>query len=72
MHKKEFIDFASKNNLSCEIISGGFLSSMYDFFIRKPLKLIKIPTKRRFDDTSAGFLDTLFGSGIQVILQKKK
>jgi len=70
--KKEFRNFAYKNDLEYEITCSGFLSSMYDFFIRKPLKLFKISTKRRFDDTSMPLLDSLFGSGILVILKKKK
>lgn len=67
--KKEFIEFAKKNNLSCEIIMGGFYSSAYDFLVRKPLKVMGIRARRRFDDTRSIF-DRFFGSGILVILKK--
>ena len=67
--KKELINFAKKNNLSYEIIMGGFWSSAYDLFVRKPLKVLKIRTKRRLDNTKSIF-DQFFGSGIVIILYK--
>ena len=67
--KKEFKNFANENNLKCELILEGFYSSAYDFLIRKPLKLIGIKVKRRFDDTKSIF-DNLFGCGIIAIFYK--
>ena len=67
--KIELIKFAESNKLDYEIIMSGFYSSLYDLLVRKPLKVLKISTKRRFDDTKSMF-DNLFGSGIIIILKK--
>ena len=67
--KNEFINFADKNKLVCEIIMSGFYSSAYDLFIRKPLKVFHISSKRRFDGVKSIF-DDVFGSGLLVILKK--
>lgn len=67
--KNELISFAKRNNLAYEIIMSGFYSSAYDLFVRKPLKVLKINSKRRFDDVKSIF-DDLFGSGLLIILKK--
>lgn len=67
--KAEFIQFAKVNKLKYKIYVLGFLASFYDFLIRKPLKLIKIPLKRRFDETEC-FLDKYLGCGIVILLKK--
>ncbi len=67
--KKELIEFAKLNNLDYEIRMRGFYASAYDLIVRKPLKVLKISTKRRFDDTSSIF-DKYFGSGMIIILKK--
>ena len=67
--KKELIDFAKKENLDCEILMSGFYSSAYDLFVRKPLKVFRISVRRRFDETKSLF-DSLFGSGLLIILKK--
>jgi 2-polyprenyl-3-methyl-5-hydroxy-6-metoxy-1,4-benzoquinol methylase len=68
--KNELINLANKNNLDYEIMMSGFYSSAYDLFIRKPLKVLKIHARRRFDETSSIF-DNLFGSGLLIVLKKK-
>jgi 2-polyprenyl-3-methyl-5-hydroxy-6-metoxy-1,4-benzoquinol methylase len=66
--KKELIEFAKSKDLNYEIIMGGFYSSAYDLFIRKPLKVLKISTKRRFDNAKSIF-DNYLGSGLMIILK---
>lgn len=68
--KKELIGFAQHNNLRYKIIMGGFWSSAYDLFVRKPLKVLKIHSKRRFDGTKSIF-DKYFGSAIIIVLFKQ-
>ncbi|MBM3247162.1 site-specific DNA-methyltransferase [Candidatus Pacearchaeota archaeon] len=68
--KKEFREFAKKNNLGYKFIMGGFYSSFYDLVVRKPLKICGLKIKRR-GDNSTSFLDNFFGSGIVFIGMKK-
>lgn len=67
--KKEFIDFAKKNNLKYEIEIAGFYSSAHELFIRKPLKLFKINVKKRFVYTKSRLFDR-WGAGIVVVYEK--
>ncbi len=67
--KKELTEFAKSNNLGYEIIMWGFYASAYDLIVRKPLKVLKISTKRRFDETASIF-DKYFGGNITIILKK--
>lgn len=67
--KNELISFANRHHLDYEIIMSGFYGSAYDLFIRKPLKVFKIHSKRRFDGVNSIF-DSLFGSGLLIILKK--
>ncbi|MEK6889663.1 MAG: class I SAM-dependent methyltransferase [Nanoarchaeota archaeon] len=67
--KNELINFANRNKLNYEIIMSGFYGSAYDLFVRKPLKVLNISSKRRFDSTKSIF-DDIFGSGLLIILKK--
>jgi len=67
--KKELIEFAKHNKLDYELIMSGTYSSAYDLFVRKPLKALKINTKRRFDGVKSK-LDNHLGSGLMIILKK--
>ncbi len=67
--KKELIEFARLNLLDYEIVIGGFYASAYDLIVRKPLKVLKISVKRKFDGTKSVF-DNYFGSGVMIILKK--
>lgn len=68
--KKEMIEFAHHHNLKYTFIMGGFYSSAYDLFIRKPLKILGISTRRKFDERKS-WLDWYLGSGLVVIFEKK-
>lgn len=68
--KNELILFAKENDFEYDLSVVGLYSSIYDLIIRKPLKLMGFPLKRRFDNTKSVF-DTFFGAGIVLILYKE-
>ena len=68
--RKELGNFFKKRGYNAEFYMYGFYASIYDLFIRKPLKMFKIYPKRRFDNTKS-FFDWPFGIGLVVIASKK-
>ncbi len=67
--KSELVNFSRRNNLDYTILFNGFYSSVYDLFVRKPLKVLKVNIKRRFDNVKS-IWDNLFGSGIILVARK--
>lgn len=67
--KRELVNFAKANGFSYEVVMGGFYSSAYDLIVRKPLKVLHINARRRFDNAKSLF-DYLFGSSVLIFIKK--